>query len=202
MKQQTSYEITFIVKEGKAASQVSKILESASAKVLKQEELGLRRFAYPIKKETEGYYFRIVFESEREKLSGIEKELSREKEILRYLLVVSLRESGEANRDRRDARPAKAEPAKVTLGKIKEEAKPDEIVDAKSEPVASEAAANIIEEEAVEKPAPKVETVKTEEKTTRPVEKSPVKSRKITKKAVKADAGDLDKKLAELVDED
>ena len=83
------YEITIISKEEKTAKDklASKEIEDLGGKVLKTDPLGQKQFAYPIKKEQAGFYSVSLFEINPEKLFDLNKTLSLNDDILRYLII-------------------------------------------------------------------------------------------------------------------
>ncbi len=83
------YEITIISKEEKTAKDklASKEIEDLGGKVLKTDPLGQKQFAYPIKKEKAGFYSVSLFEINPEKLFDLNKTLSLNDDILRYLII-------------------------------------------------------------------------------------------------------------------
>jgi small subunit ribosomal protein S6 len=88
------YEIMYIIPsrytdteiDGITAS-ISKILETAGAKVEKTDNLGKLKFAYPIKKERHGTYILTFIETEGETILKIDKDLTLAEEVLRHLIV-------------------------------------------------------------------------------------------------------------------
>lgn len=51
------------------------------------DENNLRKFAYPIKKYRQGFYYTNTFDLDGEKIETLEKLLKREQAILRFLIV-------------------------------------------------------------------------------------------------------------------
>lgn len=89
----TNYEMMFIIKsngEGAAISgacdEVKKIVE-ANAKVTEVKEMGLKKLAYPIKKEVNGYYYLINFSAEKKVIAEINRKLSINENVLRHLII-------------------------------------------------------------------------------------------------------------------
>ena len=78
----TKYEMMFIVKSStdeanvkKIAGEIEKTAKENKAKVSNFKELGLKKLAYPIKKEINGYYYVMNFE------------ISINENILRHLII-------------------------------------------------------------------------------------------------------------------
>ena len=63
------------------------MIEQEGGKVLKVDEWGKRRLAYPINYKTEGYYLLVNFESEATLPREIERTMQIAESILRYLIV-------------------------------------------------------------------------------------------------------------------
>ncbi len=69
-------------------ARIKKFLSSNGGEIVHEEDWGLRKFAYPIKKKSSGYYFLLEFISEPEIIQKIETEYNRDELILRYLTVM------------------------------------------------------------------------------------------------------------------
>ena len=59
----------------------------ADGKVKKEDMWGARDLAYPIKKQTKGFYAHFEFEAEPKIIKGLDNSLKVEENVLRYLLV-------------------------------------------------------------------------------------------------------------------
>ena len=88
------YEMMFIVKsQGEekdvkgVVTSVEKILKDNSAKIIETKDLGLKKLAYPIKKEINGYYELITFEANKDIIVEIKRKISINESILRHLIV-------------------------------------------------------------------------------------------------------------------
>jgi small subunit ribosomal protein S6 len=113
----TTYEITYILKpeltndeQESMNKTVTSYIEGLGGKVDNvqrtfsyarggADENNLRKFAYPIKKYRQGYYYTMVFDLEGVNLKELEGKLDLENSILRYLVVkdfVALKEIDEA----------------------------------------------------------------------------------------------------------
>ena len=89
-----NYEMMFIVKatnEGTVvagtAEEIKKIAEANKAKVSDFRELGIKRLAYPIKKEINGYYYVMNFTADRDALAEIDRKASLNENIIRHLII-------------------------------------------------------------------------------------------------------------------
>lgn len=88
------YEVMFIVKAtidkeeiSKTADNMQKIVTDEKAKVVDFKELGEKKFAYPIKKETNGYYFLMHIEADKEVEAELNRKASLDENILRHLVI-------------------------------------------------------------------------------------------------------------------
>lgn len=64
-----------------------KYIEEKNGRTFEEPHLAKRRFSYPIKKESEGYFAYFKFFLKPEEMLGLREILGHEKNILRYLLV-------------------------------------------------------------------------------------------------------------------
>lgn len=103
-----NYYLTIVLRpdlEGKARQElldevkkkVTSDTETASAKAsaVKESLWGMRDLAYPIKKQTKGYYAHFEFETEPQIAKGLDKILKVEEDIIRFLLVRNEVKSGQ-----------------------------------------------------------------------------------------------------------
>lgn len=89
------YELTFIVsakmddKDRKAVlDNVVKWVEGGKkGKVEKEEDWGVKKFAYPIEKETEGRYFCWQVKIDASVLAVLKQKMNLDENIIRYLLI-------------------------------------------------------------------------------------------------------------------
>ena len=88
------YELVYVIDAGledearKAViDRFNGMIEQNGGKVLKVDEWGKRRLAYPINYKTEGYYLLVNFESEAELPRELERNLQIAETVLRYLIV-------------------------------------------------------------------------------------------------------------------
>jgi small subunit ribosomal protein S6 len=75
------------VDQKKLITKIKKIIEELKGKVEKTEEWGKKKFAYPMKKKSLGYYFLWMVKLPPEGPSEMEKQLKLEEKLIRYLLV-------------------------------------------------------------------------------------------------------------------
>jgi len=121
-------------------TKVNGLAEKVGAKIIKEENLGRIRLAYPIKQTNHGIYILAYFEAETSVVAELEKQLRLAEEILRHMIVelpkgipdrsfalesyvAPLSEEDEENRH---ARRAEAAPfkAKAVLPMIQSETEP------------------------------------------------------------------------------
>jgi small subunit ribosomal protein S6 len=79
------YEITYVTKL--EIDDVVKNIESKNGKILNTKNIGRKKFAYPIKKETAGFYSTLVFELEGSQVNQLDSELRINANVLRHLIV-------------------------------------------------------------------------------------------------------------------
>ena len=169
------YEVTLITREEKD-DVVKKEIENLGGKILEEELLGRRKFTYPIKKETAGFYTTYVFEIDPEKLNALIKSLRLKTQLIRYLITTkkpviekpqkaeekSLEKEISAPETKSEiAAPKPAEKEEAGKEEIKKTAKKKTAPKSEKKKDKTETTSNKLEE----KP---VETIKTEEKTVAP----------------------------------
>jgi len=86
------YELTIIYNTddavyGAAVEKVKAILKSASAKIEKEEDLGVRDLAYDIRKESKGHYVFYTVNAQPESIEKIENKFRLEAGLLKFLFV-------------------------------------------------------------------------------------------------------------------
>ena len=88
------YETIFIVSPLVTESQLKdtvarfkKLVTGNGGEIVHEEDWGLRKFAYPIKKKSSGYYHLVEFKAEPTLIQKVETEYNRDELILRYLTV-------------------------------------------------------------------------------------------------------------------
>lgn len=88
------YELMFILPGSLDDAQVPEIknrvltfINEAQATVGTDVDLGRRRLAYQIKRQTSGHYFVLQFTAEQDAVAALDKKLRLDAEILRYLLI-------------------------------------------------------------------------------------------------------------------
>jgi small subunit ribosomal protein S6 len=61
------------------------ILKEGGAKIVHEEDWGLKKLAYPIQKKSTGFYYLIEFEAEGNVIQKLETEYRRDEKIIRFL---------------------------------------------------------------------------------------------------------------------
>jgi small subunit ribosomal protein S6 len=85
-----NYELTVIVKVQETEShkeKVKDILKKHGAVITKEDHWGIKRLAYEIAKEREGYYMFMLVDAESQAVDKIQKEFRLNADILRYLFI-------------------------------------------------------------------------------------------------------------------
>ena len=88
------YEIMFIVKATMESADVKKIAETykklvtdLKGTVVEYKELGEKKFAYPIKKELNGYYFLMQIEADKDEIGEFDRKIRLDENVLRHLII-------------------------------------------------------------------------------------------------------------------
>lgn len=81
-----NYEITFITKEDLEDKPIKKALGD-DAKIISMQSLGEKQFVYNIKKENRGFYTSVIISILPEKLILLNKKLTLDDDILRFLIT-------------------------------------------------------------------------------------------------------------------
>ena len=66
---------------------VKQILSDTHSEIVKENKVGVKDLAYPVKKQTKGLYHLIYFDTETPNLKKIRDELKLNESILRYLII-------------------------------------------------------------------------------------------------------------------
>ena len=94
-----------------------KVLKDAKAKIVNEENWGLRKLAYPIQHKSTGFYNLVEFEAEPEAINTLETEFRRDEAVMRFLTVSldkhaieynTRRKKGEFNKPKKVAKEEKA----------------------------------------------------------------------------------------------
>ena len=71
----------------KVADDIQKIAKDNKAKITDFKELGLKKLAYSIKKEINGYYFVMNFEADADAVKELDRKTSLNEDVLRHLII-------------------------------------------------------------------------------------------------------------------
>ncbi|MBI3385234.1 30S ribosomal protein S6 [Candidatus Gottesmanbacteria bacterium] len=71
----------------KIISKIAKTVHEAKGKVLSSDEWGKKTLSYPIKKNTEGYYWLLKMEASSQTAVVLNNLLKLEDKVIRYMLV-------------------------------------------------------------------------------------------------------------------
>lgn len=87
---ETVFILTPVLSEDQTKETVKKFtayLKNAGAKILHEENWGLKKLAYPIQKKSTGFYYLVEFEADTTLIGPLETEFIREERVLRFLTV-------------------------------------------------------------------------------------------------------------------
>lgn len=94
MSQKKLYECTVIINGGleddaieSAMAEVRNVITATGSDIDNVLEVGRRKMAYPINKQTIGFYAHIEFNAEASAIAGIEKTFRYDENILRFLII-------------------------------------------------------------------------------------------------------------------
>ena len=107
-----TYEVMYIVdsetpddKIGKLNEAVGKLIEKEGGTIVRMDDIGRKRMAYPIQKKTEGYYVLFEIEGCGQEIAELERRMRVNDRIIRYITV-------RVDEDRRRAEKFKAKRAR------------------------------------------------------------------------------------------
>lgn len=90
----TNYEVMFIVKANmeedqikKEAEGVKKLINGKGSKVIEFKEMGRKKLAYPINKETSGYYYVMTVETDNANIAEFDRKVRINENVLRHLII-------------------------------------------------------------------------------------------------------------------
>lgn len=76
-----------IIKKATGVADKNEKTTSAEAPVVKEDLWGKRSLAYPIKRQTAGYYAHFEIQTDPKDAKGLDKGLKLEEDVLRYLII-------------------------------------------------------------------------------------------------------------------
>ncbi len=74
-------------KQKSILTEIKKYITAAGGKAEEAKLFGKKKFAYPIKKETEGFYYTILFSGEGKDSAQLINKLKLDESVLRYLIL-------------------------------------------------------------------------------------------------------------------
>ena len=87
------------------------LLKSKGAEIVYENNWGMRKLAYPIRKKTTGFYYLIEFKAEGNVINDLEVAYKRDERLLRFLTVSLDKYAVAYNEKKRNAKKAAAETA-------------------------------------------------------------------------------------------
>lgn len=111
-----TYEVMYIVdaevagdKIGKLNEAVGKLIEKEGGTVVRMDDIGIKRLAYPIQKKTEGYYVLFEIDGSGQEIAELERRMRVNDMIIRYITVRvdEERKAADRKRDKRERRAEK-----------------------------------------------------------------------------------------------
>ncbi|MCR5588123.1 MAG: 30S ribosomal protein S6 [Bacteroidales bacterium] len=87
------------------------LLTSKGAEIVYENNWGMRKLAYPIRKKTTGFYYLIEFRAEGSVINDLEIAYKRDERLLRFLTVSLDKHAVAYNEKKRNAKKAVAENA-------------------------------------------------------------------------------------------
>jgi small subunit ribosomal protein S6 len=111
-----TYEVMYIVNPdtpadtiAKLNDAVGKLVEKEGGTVVRMDDVGIRRLAYPIQKKEDGYYVLFEIEGSGQEIAELERRMRVNDMIMRYITVRvdEERKAATRRREKREARAAK-----------------------------------------------------------------------------------------------
>src|SRR5215475_7026574 len=111
-----TYEVMYIVdpetadeKIGKLNEAVGKLIEKEGGTVVRMDDIGRKRMAYPIQKKTEGHYVLFEIDGSGQEIAELERRMRVNDMIMRYITVRvdEDRKSADKKREKREKRAEK-----------------------------------------------------------------------------------------------
>ena len=87
---ETVFILTPVLSEDQAKETVKKFtgfMKNGGAKVLHEENWGLKKLAYPIQKKSTGFYHLVEYNAESDLIKTLETEFIRDERVMRFLTV-------------------------------------------------------------------------------------------------------------------
>lgn len=92
INKQREYEIMFLLNQNEnihshSLEKIKETLSSKNVTIISEEKIGIKKLAYPVKKNNEGYYHLFYINAETSAMKELEKEFKLFEDILKYLVV-------------------------------------------------------------------------------------------------------------------
>ena len=113
---ETVFIVTPVLSEEQMKETVQKytgLLKEKGAEIVYENNWGMRKLAYPIRKKTTGFYYLIEFKAEGSVINDLEVAYKRDERLLRFLTVALDKHAVAYNEKKRAAKQAAAEAAPV-----------------------------------------------------------------------------------------
>ncbi len=113
---ETVFIVTPVLSEEQMKETVQKytsLLKEKGAEIVYENNWGMRKLAYPIRKKTTGFYYLIEFKAEGSVVADLEIAYKRDERLLRFLTVALDKHAVAYNEKKRAAKKAAAEAAPV-----------------------------------------------------------------------------------------
>ena len=134
LKNEIKYQLTYLISPELNSTEVEEFLKkiedlvSKFGKILKSEKPERIKLSYPVQKKRESFLSFLEFEGEAGKIDNLKKELEKEKNILRYLLIKKKKTEQKIRKPKEikiktEGREQPKEEKKVELEKIEEKLK-------------------------------------------------------------------------------
>jgi small subunit ribosomal protein S6 len=111
---ETVFILTPVLSEDQIKDTVAKyvsLLKENGAKIVNEEQWGMKKLAYPIQKKNTGFFNLVEFEASADTVESIEVELRRDEKILRFLTVSLDKFAVAYNKKRKKGFPSKKQVA-------------------------------------------------------------------------------------------
>lgn len=90
-----TYELTYIISSamtqedaGAVAKEIETFIQSKEGVILKSEKTGAQTLAYPVKKQSSGYFCILEFQTAEHNIKEIKGMLEKDKKILRHFMLI------------------------------------------------------------------------------------------------------------------
>ncbi|MBI3620173.1 30S ribosomal protein S6 [Candidatus Roizmanbacteria bacterium] len=81
------YEITFLLNEDSELNAVKELISSHGGKIAKENDWGVKRLSYPIKKDRTAHFYNWEFSLEKKNVQELKRKLNFNERLIRYLVL-------------------------------------------------------------------------------------------------------------------